>query len=51
MTIVTLSAFEAENPLRRSGDLNGYVAADTYGLAETCHAAVLHQWMDLVEMK
>jgi D-sedoheptulose 7-phosphate isomerase len=50
LTVVTLSAKDAENPLRRRGHLNLYVAAETYGLAETSHAAALHWWMDLVQM-
>ena len=37
----------AENPLRREGELNLYVPAQTYGMAETCHAAILHHWIDL----
>ena len=51
MTIVTLSAKDARNPLRARGDLNAYVAATTYGHAETCHAAILHHWMDRVETR
>jgi len=31
------------------GDLNFYVAAQTYGLAETVHATILHHWVDLIE--
>jgi D-sedoheptulose 7-phosphate isomerase len=50
ITVVTLSAKDAGNPLRRRGHLNLYVAAETYGLAETSHAAALHWWMDLVQM-
>jgi len=50
MTVVTLSAMAADNPLRARGRLNAYVAAQTYGLAETCHAAILHRWKDLVEV-
>ena len=50
MTVITLTAMSARNPLRRLGDLNAHVGAETYGLAETCHAAVLHRWMDLVEV-
>ena len=48
MTLFTLSAMAPANPLRGLGDLNAYVAAATYGEAETCHAAILHHWMDLV---
>lgn len=47
--VVTLSGMGAKNPLRAMGDLNIYVAADTYGYAESCHACILHHWMDLVE--
>jgi D-sedoheptulose 7-phosphate isomerase len=48
VTVVTLSAMSADNPLRQAGDVNAYVPAGTYGGAETAHAAVLHQWIDLV---
>lgn len=44
--VITLSAMRPENPLRRAGDLNWYVPAETYGLAESAHAALLHHWMD-----
>jgi D-sedoheptulose 7-phosphate isomerase len=46
--VVTLSAMKAENPLRREGGLNFYIPAQTYGMAETCHAAILHHWIDKV---
>jgi len=48
---VTLSAMSPQNPLRSSGSLNIYLPAKTYGYAETCHAAILHHWMDMVEIK
>ncbi|MFH0879735.1 MAG: SIS domain-containing protein [Lentisphaerota bacterium] len=48
--IVTLSAMKPGNPLRSLGALNIYVPAQTYGFAESCHAALLHHWMDMVEM-
>lgn len=51
MTLVTLTGFATDNPLRLSGDLNGYIRSDNYGEVETCHAAVLHCWMDQVEVK
>jgi len=50
MMVVSLSAKTPDNPLRSSGQLNLYVPAETYGLAETCHAAALHWWMDLVQL-
>ena len=46
--VATLSAMKPENQLRTRGDLNFYVPANTYGLAESCHATILHYWMDLV---
>jgi len=49
LKIITLSAMSPQNPLRSSGNLNIYVPAQTYGYAETCHAAILHHWMDMVE--
>ncbi len=44
--VVTLSAMGPENSLRGLGHLNFYVPATTYGMAETCHAAILHHWID-----
>jgi D-sedoheptulose 7-phosphate isomerase len=51
MTTVTLSGMSQDNPLKAAGDLNFYLPAATYNLAETGHAAVLHHWMDSVEVK
>jgi len=45
--IVTLSAMQPENKSRKLGDLNFFVPAQTYGLAEVCHAAIMHCWLDL----
>ncbi len=44
--VVTLSAMRHDNRLRSNGMLNFYVPADTYGMAETCHAGILHYWVD-----
>ena len=49
LTVVTLSGMDSDNPLRTHGDLNVYISGKTYGEVETCHAAVLHYWMDLVQ--
>ncbi|MFA5181848.1 MAG: SIS domain-containing protein [Syntrophales bacterium] len=46
--VITLSAMKTENPLRCEGELNLYVPAQTYGMAETCHAAILHYWIDKI---
>ena len=51
LPLITLSAMDPDNPLRQAGDLNFHVGATTYGQAETCHAAILHHWMDLVEIR
>ncbi len=46
--VITLSAMDEDNALRGLGDLNFYVPARSYGPAESCHATILHHWMDLV---
>lgn len=46
--VITLSAMSADNPLRKEGELNFYVPAHSYGMAETCHAALLHYWIDMI---
>lgn len=48
MRIITLSGMKPENKSRQMGDLNIYVPAPTYGLAETSHAALLHFWTDML---
>lgn len=49
LSIVTLSSFSPENPLRTMGDLNFYVPARQYGFAESAHAVILHNYMDMVQ--
>lgn len=44
--IVTVSAMQPDNAVRQFGDLNFYMPASTYSLAESAHAAVLHYWLD-----
>jgi D-sedoheptulose 7-phosphate isomerase len=48
LDIVSLSAMSPDNPLRRGGNLNIYLPCQSYGEAETGHAAILHHWMDRV---
>ena len=50
-TVITISAMNENNAIGKLGDLNFYIPAETYGLAETAHAAILHFWVDLVEAK
>lgn len=45
-SVVTLSAMKPDNRLRAAGDLNFYVPAEGYGLAESAHALILHYWID-----
>ncbi len=47
-SVVTLSAMSPKNNLRTLGDINFWLPADTYGMAETGHACILHYWMDSV---
>ena len=46
--VATLSAFDEDNSLRALGDWNFFVATRSYGLAESCHATILHYWMDML---
>ena len=46
MGVVTFSGFEADNPLRKMGDLNFYVPSDRYGLVEVAHQLLLHAVID-----
>lgn len=50
-SVITVSAMQPDNELRSLGMLNFYVPAATYGMAETCHATILHYWMDMMAPK
>jgi D-sedoheptulose 7-phosphate isomerase len=45
--VATLSGFDADNPLRRLGDVNLYLASHEYGFVEIGHAALCHAVLDL----
>jgi D-sedoheptulose 7-phosphate isomerase len=47
-TVITLSGFAPDNPLRKVGNLNFYVPSDNYGIVETAHLAILHALLDRV---
>jgi D-sedoheptulose 7-phosphate isomerase len=49
-TLVTLTGMLPTNSLRQLGTLNFWLPANTYGMAETGHAAILHYWMDQVSL-
>lgn len=46
MHVVTLSGLRSNNKSRELGDLNFYVPAKTYGVAECAHQIILHMWFD-----
>ena len=45
--VVTLSGFDADNPLRRAGDINFHVASHRYGFVEIIHLAICHAVLDM----
>lgn len=45
-TVITLSAFKSNNPLRQIGDLNFYVPTMSYGFAEISHLCICHCIID-----
>ena len=47
-TVITLSGFAADNPLRALGDLNVWVDSSDYGMAEVGHQFILHHLSDLL---
>jgi D-sedoheptulose 7-phosphate isomerase len=46
-TVVTLSGFEQDNPLRSSGDMNFFVPSGRYGFVEIAHLTICHAILDL----
>lgn len=44
---VTVTAMSPDNTLRGLGDLNFYLPAEDYGMAESGHAVVLHHLVDI----
>ena len=45
-SVLTLSGFGPDNPLRRSGDMNIYLSSSEYGFVEVGHLAILHAAQD-----
>lgn len=45
--VVSLSGFQANNPLRKAGDISIWTGKDDYGLVETAHFFVLHSIIDM----
>ena len=47
-TVVTLSGFTADNPLRKLGHLNFFVDSDRYGFVEIGHLTICHAILDFL---
>jgi D-sedoheptulose 7-phosphate isomerase len=45
-TVLTLSGFQPDNPLRSTGDMNLYLASQAYGYVEVGHLALCHAIVD-----
>ena len=45
--MLTLSGFQADNPLRRQGDINLWVNSGEYGFVEIAHLALCHAILDM----
>ncbi len=45
-TVLTLSGFSADNPLRRLGDMNLYLSSGIYGYVEIGHLSLCHAILD-----
>lgn len=46
-SVVTYSGFGADNPLRRTGDVNFYIQSGEYGFVEVSHLALCHASFDI----
>jgi D-sedoheptulose 7-phosphate isomerase len=46
--VVTFSGFTPDNPLRRLGDVNFYIASDRYGFVEIGHLTLCHAILDFI---
>jgi len=46
--VATLSGFTPDNPLRRKGEWNFYVASDRYGFVEIAHLTICHAVLDFL---
>ena len=46
--VVTFSGFTPDNPLRRLGDINFYLASDRYGFVEIGHLTICHAILDFI---
>jgi D-sedoheptulose 7-phosphate isomerase len=47
-TVITLSGFTPDNPLRTKGEVNFYIASDRYGFVEIGHLTICHAILDFL---
>lgn len=47
-SVLTLSGFRADNPLRKKGRLNFYVPSESYGFVEISHLVLCHYLADRI---
>ena len=50
-SVITLSGFRADNPLRHKGQLNFFVPSESYGFVEISHLAICHYFADQIMAK
>ena len=50
-SVVTLTGFRRDNPLRSLGDLNIWLDSDDYGMVEIGHQFVLHNLADRIRLQ
>lgn len=47
-SIITLSGFDSNNPLRQLGDINLYIKSHAYGYVEIAHSTICHCLLDTI---
>ena len=47
-SVITLSGFGPDNPLRGKGEVNFYIASDRYGFVEIGHLTICHAILDFL---
>lgn len=47
-SIITLSGFDSDNPLRRLGGINFYIKSHSYGYVEIAHSTLCHCILDTI---
>jgi D-sedoheptulose 7-phosphate isomerase len=50
-SVVTLSGFEPQNPLRQLGEFNLYIPSFEYGIVEVCHQIIMHFLTDYLRLR